>query len=80
MEEMASKFPNLDMQVLFDSLGSIDVPNHETYLPRYGEVWDAYYAGLDRIVTGDEKSAQVVLDEVQATVQGYLDEHWAQQS
>lgn len=80
MEEMSSKFPNLDLQVFFDSLDYIDIPNHETYIPRYGEVWDAYYAGLDRIITGEEKSAQVVLDDVQATVQGYLDEHWAQQS
>ncbi|MHB0876824.1 MAG: extracellular solute-binding protein [Anaerolineae bacterium] len=73
------KYPDLDLQVFFDSLGYIDIPNHESYIPRYGEIWDAYNAGLQRILTGDEKDAKVVLDEVQATCQGYLDEYWAQQ-
>lgn len=79
MEEMSARFPDLELQVLFDSLNYIDIPNHETFIPRYGEVWDAFWAGYDRIQTGEQKDAQVVLDEVQATVQGYLDEYWAEQ-
>jgi len=79
MEEMSARFPDLELQVLFDSLNYIDIPNHETFIPRYGEVWDAFWAGYDRIQTGEQKDAQVVLDEVQATVQGYLDESWAEQ-
>ncbi|NPV07081.1 MAG: extracellular solute-binding protein [Anaerolineae bacterium] len=78
-EEMAARFPNLQLQVFFDSLNYIDVPNHESYIPRYGEVWDAFWAGYDRILTGEQKDAQIVLDEVQATVQGYLDDYWAEQ-
>jgi multiple sugar transport system substrate-binding protein len=77
-EAMAGDYPGLDMQVYFDSLDYIDVPNHESYIPRYGEVYDALSTGYSKILTGVEKDAKVVLDEVQATAQGYLDEYWAQ--
>jgi multiple sugar transport system substrate-binding protein len=80
IEAVADTFPGLDLQVFFDSLAYIDVPNHESYIPRYGEVYDALNAGYDKILTGVEKDAKVVLDEVQATAQGYLDEYWAQVS
>jgi multiple sugar transport system substrate-binding protein len=79
-DQMKAKYPELDLQVFFDSLKYIDVPNHETYFPRWGEVWDAYATGLQKILTGDEKNAKVVLDEVQKICQGYLDEYWAHPS
>jgi multiple sugar transport system substrate-binding protein len=78
--ETKGKYPDLEMQVFFDSLDYIDIPNHESYIPRYGEIWDAYNAGLQKILTGDEKDAKSVLDEVQTTCQGYLDEYWSQQA
>lgn len=79
-EAMAEKYPRLDLKVFFDSLNYIDIPNHESFIPRYGEIWDAVWTGYEKILTGEEKDAQVVLDEVQEMVQGYLDEYWAQQS
>ena len=75
---MAEDYPGLDVQVFFDSIDYMDVPNHESFIPRYGEIWDTWAAGRDKVYTGVEKDAQVVLDEVQATVQAYLDEYWAQ--
>ena len=80
VEKMQEIYPRMDLQVFFDSLDYIDVPNHESFIPRYGEIWDAVYAGYDKILTGEEKNAQIVLDEVQKTIQGYLDEYWAQNS
>lgn len=79
-KQLNEKYPDLDMKVFFDSLGYIDIPNHESYIPRYGEIWDAYNAGQQKVLTGEVKDAKTVLDEVQATCQGYLDEYWAQQS
>jgi len=77
---MKAKYPDLDLQVFFDSLEYIDVPNHESFIPRYGEIWDAVSTGQQKVMTGNEKDAKVVLDEVQKICQGYLDEYWAQQS
>jgi len=79
-EVMVEKFPRLDLQVYFDSINYMDVPNHESYIPRYGEIWDAVATGYEKILTGEEKEAQVVLDEVQKICQGYLDEYWAKVS
>jgi len=79
-EEMKKRFPDLDLQVFFDSLNYIDIPNHESFIPRYGEIWDAFNAGYQKVLTGEEKNAKAVLDEVQRICQGYLDEYWAQQS
>ncbi|MGQ9553334.1 MAG: extracellular solute-binding protein [Anaerolineae bacterium] len=79
-QEMASRFPDLDLQVFFDSLNYIDIPNHESFIPRYGEIWDAFGTGYEKVLTGEEKDAKIVLDEVQKICQGYLDEYWAQQS
>jgi len=79
-EAMKDKYPKLDMKVFFDSTKYMDTPNHESFIPRYGEIWDAVTTGYERILTGQQKDAKVVLDEVQKTVQGYLDEYWAKQS
>ena len=80
IEMMAEDYPGLDVQVFFDSTDYMDVPNHESYLPRYGEIYDALSAGYSKILTGVEKNAQIVLDEVQETAQGHLDQYWAQVS
>jgi multiple sugar transport system substrate-binding protein len=79
-EKMKELYPRMDLQVFFDSLNYIDIPNHESFIPRYQEVWDAVTAGYDQILTGAEKNAQIVLDQVQETIQGYVDEYWAQNS
>jgi len=80
IDTMTEIYPRMDLKVFFDSLNYIDVPNHESFIPRYGEVWDTVWAGYDPIMTGTEKDAQIVLDGVQEIIQGFVDEYWDQQS
>jgi multiple sugar transport system substrate-binding protein len=77
-QEMQAQFPNVDFQVFKGSLQNIggDMPNHETWRPEYTKVYDAIGKAQEKIMTGTNTDVQIVLDELNATVQGYLDDYW----
>jgi len=72
-----AEYPNVDFQVFADSLNYVDIPNHESYTPEYTKKEDAIQTALDLVLTGENLDVQAVMDTLNTTVQGYLDEYWA---
>jgi multiple sugar transport system substrate-binding protein len=77
VDEMKADYPNVDFQVFLDSLDYIDLPNHESWVPDYTKKEDAVQTALDQVMTGENLDVQAVMDTLNTTVQGYLDEYWA---
>jgi maltose-binding protein MalE len=48
-------------------------------VPEWGRVGDAMNYALDLVYSGENTDAQAVLDEANDTIQGILDEYWANQ-
>ena len=78
LKMLKEKFPNVDEKVLFTAIEYGDIPNHEGWLPQPSKMGDAVSAAMDLILTGENKDAQQVMEGLNKTVQGYLDEYWAQ--
>ncbi len=75
---MSTEYPNVDFQVFINSIDYMDAtPNNESWVPNYSKVWDATENAMSRILSGDSSNVQQVMDDLQAEVQGYLDEYWA---
>ncbi len=77
LKMLKEKFPNVDEKVLFKAIDYGDVPNHEAWVPQPAKVGDAIGDAMDMIRTGENKDARAVMEQLNATVQGYLDEYWA---
>jgi multiple sugar transport system substrate-binding protein len=78
LDEMKAQYPKVDFQVFIDSIQYMDAsPNNEQWVPNYQKVWDATENALSRIVSGESKDVNEVLDSLNTEVQGYLDEYWA---
>jgi multiple sugar transport system substrate-binding protein len=78
VDSMNAEYPNVDFQVFIDSIEYMDAsPNNESWVPNYSKVWDATENAMSRILSGDSSDVQQVMDDLQAEVQGYLDEYWA---
>ncbi len=77
LKSFKESFPNLDEKVLFKAIDYGDIPNHEAWVPQPAKVGDATSAAMDLIRTGENKDATVVFEDLNKTVQGYLDEYWA---
>lgn len=76
-EALQAKFPDLDMDVIFNAINYLDSPNHESWVPEWGRVGDTLNFAAGLIGTGENTDAQAVLDEANATIQQILDEYWA---
>jgi multiple sugar transport system substrate-binding protein len=77
---LEERFPDLNMDVIFEAINYLDAPNHESWVPEWGRVNDALNFAQGLIYTGENTDAQAVLDEANAALQGILDEYWAAQS
>ncbi len=78
IDNMKSEYPNVDFQVFIDSIAYMDSnPNNESWVPNYSKVWDATENAMSRILSGDSSDVQQVAKDLEAEVQGYLDEYWA---
>lgn len=74
---LQERFPDLNLDVVFESINYLDAPNHESWIPEWGLANDALNFAQGLIYTGENTDAQSVLDEANATLQGMLDEYWA---
>ena len=77
LKMLKEKFPNVDEKVIFTAIDYGDIPNHESWVPQPAKVGDAIGDAMDMIRTGQNKDARAVFEQLNATVQGYLDEYWA---
>jgi multiple sugar transport system substrate-binding protein len=75
--KMAERYPNTDLNVVFNAINYLDIPQHESYVPEYGKIEDALENARSLIYSGENKDAQAVLDQANADVQKILDEYWA---
>jgi multiple sugar transport system substrate-binding protein len=73
------KYPDLDLNVIFESIDYLDIPNHEGWVPNWGRVNDIMQNVGSIITTGTDKDAKSALDAANAEVQAVLDEYWASQ-
>lgn len=73
------KYPDLNLDVVFESIDYLDTPNHESWVPNWGRVNDIMENVGSLIKTGTEKDAKMALDAANAEVQAVLDEYWASQ-
>lgn len=78
--QLQAKFPDLNLDVIFESINYLDAPNHESWVPDWGKVNDTLNFGMGLIGTGENKDAQSVLDQANTDVQKILDEYWATHS
>jgi multiple sugar transport system substrate-binding protein len=78
-EALQAKFPDLNLDVVFEAINYLDAPNHESWVPEWGRVNDTLGFAQGLIYTGENTDAKAVLDEANATLQGILDEYWASQ-
>lgn len=76
---LSERWPALDLDVVFTAVDYLDNPQHEAWVPEWGQVEDAVNYGLDLVYSGQETDAQVVWDDVNGQVQAILDEYWANQ-
>ncbi len=74
---LQERFPDLNLDVIFEAIDYLDAPNHESWIPEWGLANDALNFAQGLILTGENTDAQAVLDEANATLQGILDEYWA---
>ncbi len=72
---LAERFPGLDLNVVFESINYLDIPNHESWVPEWGRVNDIMNFAYERIFLGETNDAQAVLDEANAQIQAILDEY-----
>lgn len=78
LDGMKAEYPQVDWQVFIDSIDYMDAqPNNEGWVPAYKKTWDAMENSMSLIVTGANTDVPAVLDALDAEVQGYLDEYWA---
>jgi multiple sugar transport system substrate-binding protein len=78
VDMMSADYPNVDFQVFLDSIDYMDAaPNNEAWVPNYQKVWDATENAMSRILSGESSDPQQVVSDLNAEVQGYLDEYWA---
>jgi ABC-type sugar transport system, periplasmic component len=68
--------PKVDWQVFIDSMKYAATPNYEAWVPNYKKVWDAMEKFGDGVTTGTIVDTDKGLDDLNAEVQGYLDEYW----
>lgn len=80
LKSLKEKFPSIDEKVLFAAIDYSDVPNHEAWKPQPAKVGDAISAAVDKVFLGQERDCAVIMQELDKTVQGYLDEYWAGKS
>lgn len=73
------KFPDLNLDVIFESIEYLDIPNNEAWVPNWGRVNDIMENAGGIIKTGINTDAKSVLDETNAELQTVLDEYWASQ-
>ncbi|MCU0511961.1 MAG: extracellular solute-binding protein [Anaerolineae bacterium] len=76
---LQAKFPDLNLDVIFESINYLDNPNHESWVPEWGRVNDALNNAGSLITSGAGTDARTVLDAASAEVQAILDEYWAGQ-
>jgi multiple sugar transport system substrate-binding protein len=76
---LEENFAGLDFDVVFESINYLDAPNHESWTPQWGRVEDTMEFAVARVLTGETLDAQLVLDEANEEIQGYLDEYWDSQ-
>jgi hypothetical protein len=70
--------PNIDWQLFLDAGAYADNPNNEAWVPNYGKVWDAMENAMSRVLTKNYTgTTDMVAEELNKEVQGYLDEYWA---
>lgn len=77
--QMAERYPNTDLDVVFNAINYLDVPQHESYVPEYNKIEDALENARSLIYSGENKDAKSVLDQANAEVQKILDDYWANQ-
>lgn len=78
IDNMKTEYPNVDFQVFIDSINYMDAsPNNESWVPNYSKVWDALTNAQSLVLTDSKNKAPQVMENLQAEVQGYLDEYWA---
>ena len=76
---LEANFPDINYDVIFESINYLDDPNHESWTPQWGRMEDAMGLADSKLVTGENTDAQAVLDEANATIQALLDEYWDSQ-
>jgi len=79
VDSMNADFPDVDFQVFLDSIAYLDDPQHEKWTPEFQRIYDAVDVARDTIGSGENINVQEVMDNLNAEVQGYLDEYWASQ-
>lgn len=78
VNKMKEQYPRVDFQVLIDGIEYADTePNHESWVPNFQKIWDATENAMSKVVSGENKNVQEVMDALNTEAQGYLDEYWA---
>ncbi len=78
--QLASIYPTVDLDVIFQAATYLDVPNHESWVPDFATINEALANAQSQILTADQDhDAKSVLDNTNVEVQKILDAYWASQ-
>jgi multiple sugar transport system substrate-binding protein len=74
---LQERYPGLDYNVIFESIDSLDIPNHESYVPEWGRVAELLDSRLGAVYTQPVDDVEALMNEVNSELQAILDEYWA---
>jgi multiple sugar transport system substrate-binding protein len=72
---LEEKYPGLDYSVMYDAVKYLDDPHHESWVPEWSRVEEILGNSSSLVYTGEEKDAQVILDQANAEIQVILDNY-----
>ena len=76
---LAERFPELNLDVVYESIDYLDNPHHESWVPEWARVDDIMNFAYEQAIS-EPIDAQAVLDDANAQIQAILDEYNASKS
>jgi len=75
--DMKAAYPNVDWQVMIDSMAYADFPiNHEGWTPAFNQVVDAFTKLDQSILASKDANVAQLLTTANEEIQGYLNQYW----
>lgn len=68
-------YPGLDYSVMYEAVQYLDDPHHESWVPEWSRVEEIMGNSTSLVYSGEEKDAQVILDQANDEIQSILDKN-----
>jgi multiple sugar transport system substrate-binding protein len=79
VDDQKAKFPDIDFGAFVDAIPYLDNPQSEKWMPGYAQMMTAVDNAVSLINSGENLNVEEILNNLDAEVQGYVDEYWGSQ-